>query len=71
MKHECIACCGNGHKIEIDQYGDVYIYNEKCESCKGNGELEECQCCAYEPSECVCGAWDDIDLNEWYNLEEE
>lgn len=25
-----------------------------------------CICAAREPMECVCGAWDDVDLDTWY-----
>ena len=28
--------------------------------------LTICLCAAREPYECVCGAWDDVDPNEWY-----
>lgn len=39
-----------------------------CEFCKGTGEIEDdgCYCAAYEPRECICGAWDDFDYDEWY-----
>lgn len=66
MKHECVCCHGTGYQAY--KFPDPPIM---CDECNGNGELEECQCCAYEPSECICGAWDDIDLNKWYSLEEE
>lgn len=26
-----------------------------------------CLCYAREPLECICGAWDDVDINEWYD----
>ena len=26
-----------------------------------------CICHAFEPNECICGAWDDVDVNEWYD----
>lgn len=26
-----------------------------------------CLCAAREPSECCCGAWDDVDLHSWYD----
>lgn len=26
-----------------------------------------CLCYAREPSECCCGAWDDVDVNQWYS----
>jgi len=25
-----------------------------------------CICHALEPNECVCGAWDDVDTDDWY-----
>ncbi len=25
-----------------------------------------CMCAAWEPNECICGAWDDVDPEEWY-----
>ena len=25
-----------------------------------------CICHAFEPTECICGAWDDIDVDDWY-----
>ena len=28
-----------------------------------------CLCHAYEPVECCCGAWDDVDLHSWYDDE--
>lgn len=27
----------------------------------------QCICFAREPNECVCGAWDDVDLDDWYD----
>lgn len=29
-----------------------------------------CICCAYEPNECVCGAWADVDSAAWYANDE-
>ena len=28
-----------------------------------------CTCGAYEPDECSCGAWDDVDRDKWYEEE--
>ena len=30
----------------------------------------QCICHAYEPAECVCGAWDDVDMDWWYDEDE-
>lgn len=54
MLHTCVLCNGTG------------VHNNKpCEECEGKGELEECQCNAYEWSECMCGAWDDEFYSDW------
>ena len=29
--------------------------------------MTTCICHAYEPNECVCGAWDDVDPATWYD----
>ena len=26
-----------------------------------------CICHAYEPNECICGAWDDVSPSDWYD----
>lgn len=30
-----------------------------------------CICAAWEPSECCCGAWDDVDSDSWYGESED
>lgn len=32
--------------------------------------MSKCICHAHEPNECICGAWDDVDYEEWYNEED-
>lgn len=71
--HTCMYCDGNG---ELDAYHHGNAQEEgidfiSCEGCKGMGELVECQCSAFEPNECICGAWDDVDVDEWYSFEED
>lgn len=63
-------------KIEIDGcwYHAQYVYDDDDGTVIGldpildeEGDLiptTECICHAYEPSECCCGAWDDV--NDWY-----
>lgn len=63
--HDCLYCNGNGKFIvhETGTIGDSVI---ECPACDGKGQLRECQCSAFEPFECICGAWDDVDIDEWY-----
>lgn len=74
--HTCLHCDGSG-ELDAYYYGNAQeegIDFISCEGCDGKGELTECQCCAYEPFECICGAWDDVDIDEWYRddmMEEE
>lgn len=71
--HDCLYCDGTGtldaSNMAAPDENTVYYF--QCQACEGKGQLEECQCCAYEPLECICGAWDDVDLDEWYSYEED
>lgn len=65
--------CSNGKETRWVDDGteDGYTITtpENCHICEGTGEVEDyCYCCAHEPSECCCGAWDDIE-EEWYECE--
>lgn len=67
MIHTCVQC--NGEKV-LDFYecgwSDIEGDIRECDACGGQGKLEVCQCSAYMPSECCCGAWDDVyDDGEW------
>jgi len=73
MMHPCVACDGTG-KVNFyisyeDPHHDGYYISDgelhNCLECSGTGELEGCQCSARNPYECMCGAWDDVDLDEW------
>jgi len=71
-RHDCIRCEGIGkldYYISYETGVDTYIEDGKlhdCWECSGEGTVDYCQCCAYEPFECICGAWDDVDLDDWY-----
>lgn len=28
---------------------------------------KKCICHAFEPNECICGAWDDVSHSDWYD----
>ena len=72
MLHECSCCEGTGevdYYLEFvpEHYDAVYKSDgekHECPECKGKGEVDWCQCSVWEPSECLCGAWDDADVNE-------
>lgn len=32
-------------------------------------DTQLCTCAAWEPNECCCGAWDDVDPEWWYDDE--
>lgn len=34
-------------------------------------DTQLCTCAAWEPNECCCGAWDDVDPDWWYDDEEQ
>jgi hypothetical protein len=68
-------------KLEVD--GVWYHASEVWEDGKPTGVLglvrdeddhpipaTQCICYAYEPAECVCGAWDDVDMDWWYDEDE-
>lgn len=66
--------CDNGKETKwIDdgtEEGSTITTEYDCLTCEGTGEVgDECFCSAYEPSECCCGAWDDV-YDEWYGYEE-
>lgn len=71
--HDCMYCDGTGKLDASNMTSPDETTNEfvECGGCDGKGQLEECQCSAYEPLECICGAWNDIDLDEWYSYEED
>lgn len=62
--------CQNGKEMEYDETTDkLVVTNNDCHICNGTGEVEDyCYCSAYEPNECLCGAWDDV-RNSWYTNE--
>lgn len=70
--HDCMYCDGTG-KLDAANMAtpdETTVEFVACAGCDGKGELEECQCCAFEPNECICGSWDDVYVDEWYSYEE-
>lgn len=62
--------CQDGKELEYNEITDELTVTENdCNVCQGTGEVEDyCYCSAYEPDECMCGAWDDV-RDSWYNNE--
>ena len=42
------------YELIIDESGDPIL-------------AKTCICNALEPFECICGAWDDVDVDDWYD----
>lgn len=63
--------CENGKEIEYLDDNTIIVTDEDCHVCHGTGEVEDyCYCAAFEPNECICGAWDDV-RDSWYEHEEQ
>lgn len=61
--------CDNGKEIEYLDDDTPITTDVDCHICNGAGEVEDyCYCSAYEPDECMCGAWDDV-RDSWYDNE--
>lgn len=59
--------CDNGDEIEYDLEDNPIKTGSKCQTCKGTGKVEDgCYCAARSPGECMCGAWDDVDMDTHY-----
>lgn len=62
-----LHCVGGKEPVYVDNKvtssdDPVIIGYEDCYICKGTGEVEDgCYCAAHCPSECCCGAWDDVE----------
>ena len=65
------TCCENGKEVEYLDDNTTIVTDEDCHICHGTGEVEDyCYCFAFEPNECICGAWDDV-RDSWYDNEEQ
>lgn len=63
--------CENGKETEYLDDNTKVVTDEDCHICHGTGEVEYyCFCAAFEPNECICGAWDDV-RDSWYDNEEQ
>ena len=63
------TCCENGKEVEYLDDNTRVVTDEDCHICHGTGEVEDyCYCAAFEPNECMCGAWDDV-RDSWYDNE--
>lgn len=63
--------CENGKEVEYLDDNTRVVTDEDCHICHGTGEVEDyCFCAAFEPKECICGAWDDV-RDSWYDNEEQ
>ena len=63
--------CENGKEVEYLDDNTRVVTDEDCHICHGTGEVEDyCYCAAFEPNECICGAWDDV-RDSWYDNEEQ
>ena len=50
--------CENGKEVEYLDDNTIVVTDEDCHICHGTGEVEDyCFCAAFEPNECMCGAW--------------
>lgn len=62
--------CENGKEVEYLDDNTKVVTDEDCHICHGTGEVEDyCFCAAFEPNECICGAWDDV-RDSWYDEEQ-
>ena len=65
------TCCENGKEVEYLDDDTRVVTDEDCHICHGTGEVKDyCFCAAFEPNECMCGAWDDV-RDIWYDNEEQ
>lgn len=65
-KRVCPTCEGS-RTMQYKDYGN--IVEDDCTTCDGSGNIEGCICFAREPSECGCGGWADVDIDEWHGEE--
>lgn len=64
--------------MKLEEQREFYIKafceESLCKHCNGTGCVEcdpdICICAATSPTECMCGAWYEEDLDDWYDDED-
>lgn len=55
-------------QLQLDDYGNSTEKYQLVLDEDGNPiPSSVCICNAFEPNECICGAWDDVDADSWYD----